>query len=90
MRIDLPRILGPKYLSAFIPFLTIRPLSTLSLELRQRAEKWTGEVEKSFLQLNERLRNKWQDFYKIFRSFENEQALPGQSDIFIPKVWEII
>lgn len=71
--------------------ITNRPLSkTIPNELRQRAETWVSEVEQDFLRLSKRLREKWQDFYKLVRTFENEQPLPGQSDIFIPKIWEII
>jgi hypothetical protein len=63
---------------------------TLSYELRKRAETHVKKVEEDFLNLNQRLRKKWRDFYRIYRLFENEGKLPGQSDVFIPKIWEII
>lgn len=65
-------------------------MATLSYELRKRAENTVKEFEEQVLSLNSRLRKKWRDYYRIFRLFENDQKLPGQSDIFIPKIWEVI
>jgi hypothetical protein len=62
----------------------------LSPELRTRAETWVSEIEQEFLRLNKRLRTKWGDYYRLVRTFENDQMLPGASNIFIPKIWEII
>jgi hypothetical protein len=64
--------------------------TTLSHEARKRAEQWVTDFESNILALNDRLREKWKDYYKIYRLFENDQKLPGQSDIFIPKIWEVI
>ncbi len=36
------------------------------------------------------LQTKFLDWYKLYRLFQNEQPLPGQSNIFIPKIFEII
>lgn len=63
---------------------------TLPYKMRKRAETVVIDFERDILNLNNRLREKWRDYYRIYRLFENEQKLPGQSDIFIPKIWEVI
>jgi len=65
-------------------------MAQLNFEERKRALDWMVQVNKDFDNLNMRLRNKWLDWYRMYRVFENQEGLPGQSNIFIPKIFEII
>ena len=65
-------------------------MAKLNFEERKRALDWMVQVNKDFDNLNMRLRNKWLDWYRMYRVFENQERLPGQSNIFIPKIFEII
>lgn len=57
---------------------------------KERARQWLQDVNNEFDTLTNRLRAKWLDWWKIYRLFENEMKMPGQSNLFIPKVFEII
>lgn len=65
-------------------------MANISEDIQKRAREWVSEVENNFDNLSQRVRSKWGDWYRMYRTFENQQKLPGQSDVFIPKVYEII
>jgi len=65
-------------------------LSKINKKVKERALEWVQEVNLSFDNLSDRMRDKWYDWWNMYRSFENQQKLPGQSNIFIPKVYEVI
>ena len=65
-------------------------MATIAKEVKDRAKVWVTDVEKDMDNLSNRLRRKWGDWYRQYRLFENTQKLPGQSNLFIPKVYEII
>ena len=65
-------------------------MAKLNSEERTRALDWMVQVNMDFDNLTMRLRNKWLDWYRMYRVFENQERLPGQSNIFIPKIFEII
>lgn len=65
-------------------------MAKLNKDVKDRALELVQEVSSSFDNLNDRLRDKWYDWWNLYRSFENQQRLPGQSNIFIPKVYEVI
>jgi len=65
-------------------------MSKIKSDIKKRAVKWLQDVNSEFDTLTNRLRPKWYDWWRMYRVFENEQKLPGQSDIFIPKVFEIV
>ena len=65
-------------------------MTKISKEVKKEAKSWMGEVETNLDNLSENIRDKWGDWYRMYRTFENQQKLPGQSDIFIPKVYEVI
>ena len=65
-------------------------MAKLNSEERTRALDWMVQVNMDFDNLTTRLRNKWLDWYRMYRVFENQERLPGQSNIFIPKIFEII
>lgn len=59
-------------------------------EIKKKALKWVQDVNTEFDGLSSRLRRKWFDWWTMYRTFENVQALPGQSNLFIPKIYEVI
>lgn len=65
-------------------------MATIKDSKKVEAKVWLEDVEANFDSLSSRLRPKWGEWYRLYRSFENTQKLPGQSDIFIPKLYEII
>jgi len=65
-------------------------MATISNEVKGRALTWITDVNSELDNLSNRLRPKWYDWWNLYRSFENQQKLPGQSNIFIPKVYEVI
>ncbi len=65
-------------------------MSTISKDVKERALKWVQDVDVELTNLSDRLRPKWYDWWRLYRVFENQQKLPGQSNIFIPKVYEVI
>src|SRR5574343_1409436 len=65
-------------------------MATIKKEVKERARQWLQDVNTEFDTLSQRLRAKWYDWWKLYRTFENEMKLPGQSNVFIPKIFEII
>jgi len=59
-------------------------MAKLNFEERKRALDWMVQVNKDFDNLNMRLRNKWLDWYRMYRVFENQEGLPGQSNMGPP------
>lgn len=57
---------------------------------KERALEWVKSCNREFDNLSIRIKDKFLDYYKLYRTFENQEKLPGQSDIFIPKVYEVI
>jgi hypothetical protein len=65
-------------------------MAKINANVKSRAMQWLQDVNSEFDSLTSRLRPKWYDWWRLYRVFENEQRLPGQSNIFIPKVFEVI
>lgn len=62
----------------------------MTQEKKDKALQWVKDCNKEFDNLSDRIKDKLLDFYRLYRTFENEEKPPGQSNIFIPKVYEII
>lgn len=65
-------------------------MAKIKPEIKKRATKWLQDVNAEFDTLNNRLREKWLDWWEMYRTFENQMKAPGQSNVFIPKIFEII
>ena len=65
-------------------------MAKINKKVKAEALRWVKDVNQEFDNLNSRIRDKWLDWYRMYRTFENQQRLPGQSNIFIPKIFEII
>lgn len=65
-------------------------MATINDKIKKKALIWVQTVNDEFDNLSSRLKDKWIDWYKMYRVFENQEKLPGQSNIFIPKIFEII
>lgn len=65
-------------------------MAKIKQDVAKRALQWVTNVNEEFDNLTSRIRDKWLDYYRMYRAFENQQKLPGQSNIFIPKIFEII
>jgi hypothetical protein len=65
-------------------------MPTINKEVKKRALEWVQETNSEFDDLSNRLRKKWLDWWKLYRTFEPEQLRPGQSQLFIPKIYEVI
>jgi len=65
-------------------------MAKIKQDVAKRALEWVTKVNEEFDSLTSRVRDKWLDYYRMYRAFENQQKLPGKSNIFIPKIYEII
>lgn len=65
-------------------------MASINKEKKVNALKWVQDVNRELDNLSNRVKEKLLDYYRVYRTFENQGTLPGQSNIFIPKVFEII
>ena len=65
-------------------------MTKINRDKKVKALEWVTKVNKEFDDLSKRIKDKFLDYYSQYRSFENVQQLPGQSNLFIPKIFEAI
>ena len=65
-------------------------MASIPKSVKADAKKFLSDVNQELDTMLVRIRRKFLDFYKLYRTFEVEGRQPHQSKLFIPKIFEII